>query len=84
MEAPARSSRRVRTGLFEIDLGAGDVRKRGRKVPLQEQPFRVLASIDEPRSCPWGKDGHEDPLRASGVSCTGNEPSTVRREVNRP
>jgi TolB-like protein/DNA-binding winged helix-turn-helix (wHTH) protein/Tfp pilus assembly protein PilF len=47
MEAPARSSRRVRTGLFEIDLGSGDVRKSGRKVPLQEQPFRVLAMLLE-------------------------------------
>ncbi len=47
MEAPARSSRRVRTGLFEIDLGSSDVRKSGRKVPLQEQPFRVLAMLLE-------------------------------------
>jgi DNA-binding winged helix-turn-helix (wHTH) protein len=47
MEAPARSSRRVRTGLFEIDLGSGDVGKSGRKVPLQEQPFRVLAMLLE-------------------------------------
>jgi len=49
MEAPARSSRRVRTGLFEIDLVSGDVHKEGRRVPLQEQPFRVLAVLLE---CP--------------------------------
>jgi TolB-like protein/DNA-binding winged helix-turn-helix (wHTH) protein/Flp pilus assembly protein TadD len=47
MEAPASSSRRVSTGLFEIDLGSGEVHKSGRKVPLQEQPFRVLAILLE-------------------------------------
>jgi TolB-like protein/DNA-binding winged helix-turn-helix (wHTH) protein len=47
VEAPASSSRRVRTGLFEIDLGSGEVHKEGRKVPLQEQPFRVVAILLE-------------------------------------
>jgi TolB-like protein/DNA-binding winged helix-turn-helix (wHTH) protein/Flp pilus assembly protein TadD len=47
MGAPASSSRRVRTGLFEIDVGSGDVHKEGRRVPLQEQPFRVLAMLLE-------------------------------------
>src|SRR5579863_6104026 len=47
MDALASSSRHVRTGLFEIDFGCGEVRKEGRKVPLQEQPFRVLAILLE-------------------------------------
>jgi TolB-like protein/DNA-binding winged helix-turn-helix (wHTH) protein len=47
MEAPASSSRRVRAGLFEVDLAAGEVRKRGRKVPLQELPFRILIILLE-------------------------------------
>jgi TolB-like protein/DNA-binding winged helix-turn-helix (wHTH) protein/Flp pilus assembly protein TadD len=47
MEAPAGSSHRVRTGLFEIDFVSGDVHKEGRRVPLQEQPFRVLAVLLE-------------------------------------
>jgi TolB-like protein/DNA-binding winged helix-turn-helix (wHTH) protein/Tfp pilus assembly protein PilF len=47
MEAPASSRRRVHAGLFEVDLGAGEVHKSGRKVPLQEQPFRVLAILLE-------------------------------------
>src|ERR1022692_1585518 len=47
METPASSSRRVYTGLFEIDFGSGEVHKEGRKVPLQEQPFRVLAILLE-------------------------------------
>jgi len=60
MEAPARSSRRVRTGLFEIDFVSGDVHKEGRRVPLQEQPFRVLAVLLE---CP-GEMVTREQLRA--------------------
>jgi Tol biopolymer transport system component/DNA-binding winged helix-turn-helix (wHTH) protein len=47
MDAPTSSSRRVRTGLFEIDLGSAEIYKEGRRVPLQEQPFRVLAMLLE-------------------------------------
>src|SRR5271163_3242788 len=47
MEAPTSFGRRVRAGLFEVDLGSGEVHKNGRKVPLQEQPFRVLAMLLE-------------------------------------
>src|SRR5271154_1019568 len=47
MNAPASSSRKLQTGLFEIDLSSGQVHKNGRKVPLQEQPFRVLAMLLE-------------------------------------
>ena len=39
------SSRRVRTGLFEIQLDSGELYKGGRKVALQEQPFRVLCLL---------------------------------------
>jgi TolB-like protein/DNA-binding winged helix-turn-helix (wHTH) protein/Flp pilus assembly protein TadD len=45
MNGPASSSRRFRIGLFEIDLAAGQVHKNGRRLPLQEQPFRVLALL---------------------------------------
>ncbi len=47
MEAPASSPRRVHAGLFEVDLGSGEIHKSGRKVRLQEQPFRVLAMLLE-------------------------------------
>src|SRR5271156_3989122 len=46
---PASSSRKVRAGLFEIDLASGQLHKNGRRLPLQEQPFRVLAVLLE---CP--------------------------------
>jgi DNA-binding winged helix-turn-helix (wHTH) protein len=35
----------IRFGLFEADLAAGELRKRGRKIPLQDQPFQVLALL---------------------------------------
>src|SRR5215831_16860146 len=38
-------SRTVRFGLFELDLRAGELRKNGVKVKLQEQPFRILVSL---------------------------------------
>jgi TolB-like protein/DNA-binding winged helix-turn-helix (wHTH) protein len=49
MNPPASSRRKVRAGLFEIDLASGQVHKNGRRLPLQEQPFRVLAVLLE---CP--------------------------------
>ncbi len=47
METPATSRRRIRSGLFEIDFGASQIHKEGRKVQLQEQPFRVLEILLE-------------------------------------
>jgi DNA-binding winged helix-turn-helix (wHTH) protein len=35
----------VRFGVFELDLVTGELRRKGIKVPLQEQPFRVLALL---------------------------------------
>jgi DNA-binding winged helix-turn-helix (wHTH) protein len=35
----------IRFGLFEADLSAGELRKRGRKIPVQDQPFRVLTLL---------------------------------------
>ena len=45
MTTPTSSDRRVRAGLFEVDLNTGELHQSGRKVPLQEQPFRVLAML---------------------------------------
>ena len=47
MNGAANFSRRVRAGLFEIDLGSAELRKNGHRVPLQEQPFRVLSLLLE-------------------------------------
>ncbi len=37
----------VRFGVFEVDLRAGELRKKGLRVRLQEQPFQVLAVLLE-------------------------------------
>src|SRR5271170_3020094 len=38
---------RLRFGVFEVDLRAGELRKHGRRVRLQEQPFQVLSMLLE-------------------------------------
>ena len=45
MEQAARSVRIVRFGVYEIDIHEGEVRKSGRRVTLQDQPFQVLALL---------------------------------------
>jgi TolB-like protein len=37
----------VRFGPFEVDMSAGEVRKRGRRMRLQDKPFRVLEALLE-------------------------------------
>jgi len=37
----------IRFGVFEVDLRAGELRKSGLKIRLQEQPFQVLAMLLE-------------------------------------
>jgi len=40
-------SGRLRFGVFEVDLRAGELTKRGLRIRLQEQPFHVLAMLLE-------------------------------------
>jgi DNA-binding winged helix-turn-helix (wHTH) protein len=37
----------LRFGVFEVDLAAGELRKNGARIRLQEQPFQVLAALLE-------------------------------------
>src|ERR1035438_2040921 len=56
----------LRFGLFEVDARAGELRKQGVRVKLQDQPFRVLTLLlkrpgevvrrEELRSQIWGSD----------------------------
>ena len=39
------NSQILRFGVFELDLAAGELRKNGARVRLQEQPFQVLATL---------------------------------------
>ena len=47
MQDPGLSSALVRFDIFEVDLRAGELRKEGRLVKLQEQPLRVLSLLLE-------------------------------------
>ncbi|MCU1299165.1 MAG: lysine decarboxylase transcriptional regulator, CadC [Acidobacteriaceae bacterium] len=49
MATPSASSkgRVLRFGVFEADLAAGELRKNGSRVRLQEQPFQLLALLME-------------------------------------
>jgi DNA-binding winged helix-turn-helix (wHTH) protein len=42
---PDPTNRLVRFGVFELDLQTGELRKKGARVALQEQPFQVLAML---------------------------------------
>ena len=45
MPPKARPEATPRFGVFEVDLRAGQLRKQGMRVKLQEQPFRVLTEL---------------------------------------
>jgi TolB-like protein/DNA-binding winged helix-turn-helix (wHTH) protein/Flp pilus assembly protein TadD len=47
MQEGHQSYGRLRFGIFELDLRAGELRKQGVRVRLQEQPFQVLAMLLE-------------------------------------
>jgi len=47
MQKTEQPYRRLRFGVFEMDLGAGELRKHGMQVRLQRQPFQVLAMLLE-------------------------------------
>ncbi|MGO9404871.1 MAG: winged helix-turn-helix domain-containing protein [Terriglobales bacterium] len=40
-----REATLLRFGVFEVDLPAGELRKNGARIRLQEQPFQVLATL---------------------------------------
>jgi cholera toxin transcriptional activator len=40
-----KEARFLRFGVFELDLAAGELRKNGARLRLQEQPFQVLAAL---------------------------------------
>ncbi len=45
MPLPQNNSRVARFGVFELDLSAGELRRSGVKLRLQDQPFQVLALL---------------------------------------
>ncbi|HLV96763.1 MAG TPA: winged helix-turn-helix domain-containing protein [Candidatus Acidoferrales bacterium] len=47
MIAPTPQRTAIRFEIFEVDLQSAELRKRGQKIRLQEQPFRILAMLLE-------------------------------------
>jgi eukaryotic-like serine/threonine-protein kinase len=47
MQVPSANPKGYRFGAFEVDLLAREVRKNGRRIRLQDQPFRVLVMLLE-------------------------------------
>ena len=45
MALETRPSAILRFGVFEVDLRAGELRKQGKRIKLQEQPFHVLTVL---------------------------------------
>ena len=45
MSEQARTRQTIRFGVFELDLAAAELRKRGRRVKLEAQPFQVLSVL---------------------------------------
>src|SRR5262245_25441234 len=70
MQDKPACSQTLRFSTFELDLRAGELRKQGVKVKLQEQPFRILEMLlahpgevitrDELRSRLWASDTFVD------------------------
>lgn len=70
MEPVSRGSEHLRFGVFEVDLRAGELRKHGLRIRLQQQPFEVLEMLllkprevvtrDELRNKLWPADTFVD------------------------
>jgi TolB-like protein/DNA-binding winged helix-turn-helix (wHTH) protein/Tfp pilus assembly protein PilF len=45
MQKPGNSGQRLRFGVFEADLDARELTKLGKLLPMQEQPFQLLAML---------------------------------------
>jgi len=69
----------VRFGVFEVNLCAGELRKQGARIKLQEQPFHVLQNA----AGASGRDRHREELQKRiwpADTVLGVSPTTVRRE----
>src|SRR5260370_6596712 len=70
MALEVRTSAMLRFGVFEVDVRSGELRKQGKHVKLQEQPFHVLTVLlqrpgevftrEELRSQNWPADTFVD------------------------
>jgi DNA-binding response OmpR family regulator len=72
MEETKRLFLPIRFGIFEVDLQAGELRKQGYKVKLQEQPFQVLALLLEPPARSWRGKNSKNSFGWPTLSSTSN------------
>ncbi|PYV52796.1 MAG: hypothetical protein DMG96_24110 [Acidobacteria bacterium] len=69
----------VRFGVFEVNLCAGELRKQGARIKLQEQPFHVLQMLlEHPGEIVTREELQKRIWPADTV--LGVSPTTVRRE----
>jgi Tol biopolymer transport system component/DNA-binding winged helix-turn-helix (wHTH) protein len=47
MASAPNKNQRIQLGIFEVDMKAGELRRNGTRVRLQEQPFQILAILLE-------------------------------------
>src|SRR5512142_2825734 len=47
LAGPARTGSQIRFGVFEVDVDAGELRKKGYRLRIQQQPFQLLALLLE-------------------------------------
>jgi DNA-binding response OmpR family regulator len=45
MAPETRSAATVSFGVFEVDVRAGELRKQGKRIKMQDQPFQVLSVL---------------------------------------
>src|SRR5262249_28904933 len=47
MPSAVNGNQRIQFGIFEVDMKAGELRRNGTRVRLQEQPFQILTILLE-------------------------------------
>ena len=75
----------MRFGVFEVDLRAGELRKHGLHIRLQEQPFQVLAMLlEHGREVVTREELQKDsgPLTLLSISIRGSTKPSARFEMH--
>lgn len=67
-ELKNKDSRRVRFGIFEVDLKSWELRRSGIRVRLQRQPFKVLAALLEQPGAIVSREDLQHQLWGSGTN----------------
>lgn len=78
---PSDRSRPIGFGVFELDLESGELRKQGKRLRLQEQPFRVLAMLVRRPGQVVSRDEIREALWPDGVTVDFDH--SVNKAVNK-